>query len=72
MKSKMSKLFIFLIVALVLSIMMNVRFSGYDNQCDESKTYESGYRCYSDDEQSFSIGVKKCENCKTKWLQLKT
>jgi hypothetical protein len=71
MKSKMSKLFIFLIVALVLSILMNVRFSGYDNQCDASKTYESGYRCYSDDEQTFSIGVKKCENCKTKWLQPK-
>ena len=71
MKSKMSKLFIFLIVALVLSILMNVRFSGYDNKCDDSKTYSSGYRCYSGDEQSFNIITKKCEDCKTKWLQPK-
>ena len=68
---KFSKLFIFLFVALVLSIMMNVQFSGYDNKCDASKTFESGYRCYTDDEQSFNNKVRTCEKCVTKWLQPK-
>jgi hypothetical protein len=67
---KCNKTIIFLIIAVVLAVLMNVQFSGYDNQCDETKTFENGWRCYKDDDSSFSQGVKKCENCKTKWKVL--
>ena len=67
---KFNKTVVFLIIAVVLAVMMNIRLSRYDNECNDTKTFEEGWRCFKDDESSFSQGVKKCENCKTKWKML--
>jgi hypothetical protein len=59
-----------IVIVLLAYLIFSGRLSMYDNKCDETKTFEKGWRCFKDDESSFSQGVKKCENCKTIWKTL--
>lgn len=63
----MKQKLIFTLVALLIVILLAQQmYSNYTaNKCEDSQTFVSGYRCYTEDKKSFNQNVKKCVNCTT-------